>query len=149
MSRKLHDYQQKQIRRVKQKLSKFGSVVLQLPTAGGKTLEAAHLIHSECRKGTRVWFVVHRRELVAQSSREMTELGISHGVIAGGWLRSDREPVQICSVHSLRARVHTLKAPGLIVWDECHHVAAESWAAVFKRFPKARHLGLTATPERP
>ena len=38
--------------------------------------------------------------------------------------------------------------PKLIVWDECHHLAAGSWRAIFEAFPTAFHIGLTATPER-
>jgi DNA repair protein RadD len=38
--------------------------------------------------------------------------------------------------------------PDLIVWDECHHRAAASWAKVFDAFPRARHIGLSATPQR-
>jgi superfamily II DNA or RNA helicase len=38
--------------------------------------------------------------------------------------------------------------PDLVIWDECHHSASDKWSAVRRRWPKARWLGLTATPVR-
>ena len=38
--------------------------------------------------------------------------------------------------------------PGLIVIDEAHHALAETYAEVMNAFPKAKKLGLTATPYR-
>lgn len=36
----------------------------------------------------------------------------------------------------------------MIIVDEAHHGAADSWQVVFKRFPKAKIINLTATPFR-
>jgi superfamily II DNA or RNA helicase len=36
----------------------------------------------------------------------------------------------------------------MMVWDECHHIAAGTWDKIFKAYPNAYHIGLTATPER-
>ena len=38
--------------------------------------------------------------------------------------------------------------PGLIVIDEAHHTLAETYAEVMNAYPKAKKLGLTATPYR-
>ncbi len=38
--------------------------------------------------------------------------------------------------------------PDLIIYDEAHHVAAGTWDKIYKAFPQAFHVGLTATPER-
>ena len=38
--------------------------------------------------------------------------------------------------------------PGLIVIDEAHHALAETYAEVMDAYPKAKKLGLTATPYR-
>ena len=40
------------------------------------------------------------------------------------------------------------KKPGLIVIDEAHHALAETYAEVMNAYPKAKKLGLTATPYR-
>ena len=38
--------------------------------------------------------------------------------------------------------------PGLIVMDEAHHALAKTYKEMWERFPKAKFLGLTATPCR-
>ncbi len=38
--------------------------------------------------------------------------------------------------------------PGMIVIDEAHHVLAKTYKEMWERFPKAKFLGLTATPCR-
>lgn len=39
--------------------------------------------------------------------------------------------------------------PDVVVWDECHHSAGETWGTVLDFVPKkARLLGLTGTPQR-
>ena len=38
---------------------------------------------------------------------------------------------------------------GLVIVDECHHVAAKTFAAAIRSIPARRWLGLTATPKRP
>uniref|UniRef100_UPI0025DA9E51 DEAD/DEAH box helicase n=1 Tax=Prevotella sp. TaxID=59823 RepID=UPI0025DA9E51 len=40
------------------------------------------------------------------------------------------------------------KEPGLIVIDEAHHALAKTYKEMWERFPKAKFLGLTATPCR-
>jgi DNA repair protein RadD len=74
--------------------------------------------------------------------------GVDHGVVASGFEDRDDAYVQIASISSLINRYGKLPAPKLIVWDECHHVAAASWAKIFDAYPEAFHIGLTATPER-
>ena len=39
-------------------------------------------------------------------------------------------------------------SPGLIVIDEAHHALAETYRELWKRYPEARKLGMTATPCR-
>lgn len=41
------------------------------------------------------------------------------------------------------------ETPDLVIWDECHHSAAETWGSVLDLVPrKTKVLGLTATPQR-
>jgi DNA repair protein RadD len=41
-----------------------------------------------------------------------------------------------------------LPAAGLIIIDEAHHVAAQTWRMILEEYPNARLIGLTATPCR-
>lgn len=124
------------------------SILIQSPTGSGKTLLTAHMLKTAAAKGLSSWFVVHRRELIKQSIRTFAEMSIDHGVVAAGFMEARRQAIQIASIQTLARRYAALKPPKLIVWDECHHIAAGSWAAIFQAFPKAFHIGLTATPER-
>lgn len=124
------------------------SLVLQAPTGAGKTLLTAHMIGTAASKGFGAWFVCHRRELIKQSIRTFSQVGVKFGVCAAGWMEANRQPVQIASIQTLANRFNRLLRPKLIVWDEAHHVAAASWSRIFKAIPDAFHVGLTATPER-
>jgi DNA repair protein RadD len=56
--------------------------------------------------------------------------------------------VQVASIQTIVGRLDQLPEPNLIVFDEAHHIGSASWESVFNRFPRARVLGLTATPWR-
>lgn len=145
----LRDYQQANIDEIRaHQAAGERSVLWQLPTGGGKTAGASYMAGRASERGRRVWFVCHRRELLRQSSEAFTAGGIRHGMIAAGALYDRRLLVHVCGIDTLRRRLDRVAAPDLIIWDECHHMAAASWASVFAAFPKARHVGLSATPER-
>ena len=124
------------------------SVILQLPTGGGKTVIASTFMRDRSLAPGPTWFVCHRREILGQTSRTLAALGVAHGIIAPGKPRDPDAALQVCSVDSLRRMAATLPAPGLVIWDECHHIAARTWATLKAALGDARHLGLTATPAR-
>jgi superfamily II DNA or RNA helicase len=124
------------------------SILIQSPTGSGKTALTAHMLGAAAERDHQSWFVVHRRELVRQSARTFYSVGIPHGIVAAGFAGAVLQPVQICSVQTLANRHARMRRPKLIVWDECHHVAAASWAKIHEAYPDAIHIGLSATPER-
>ena len=46
------------------------------------------------------------------------------------------------------ARRERMGKPDLVVIDEAHHARAKTWETVLGRWPNAKRIGLTATPER-
>lgn len=149
MSLVLRDYQDRLLNDARQLIRRGTKrILLQLPTGGGKTVIAATMLGNSSKRGLRSWFVCHRRELVAQASRTFSMVGIPHGIIAAGFSGDYRQPVQVCSIQTLTHRLALHLPPGIIVWDECHHTAAKSWATVQAAYPDALHLGLSATPAR-
>ena len=146
---KLRPYQLDIIQQARQ-LIKNGvrSILIQSPTGSGKTCLTAHMMGASSQKGIPSWFIVHRRELLYQSSRTFDDVGIPYGIIAAGFPVNGRPLVQIASVQSLARRIGKVKSPKLIVWDECHHLAAKSWSKIHANYPDAIHIGLTATPQR-
>jgi DNA repair protein RadD len=144
---RLRDYQADVLDRVLSALDVSGNVVLQMPTGAGKTVTAVELAHQKMSDGP-VWFVCHRREIRRQAARAFKRAGVSFGIIAPGETPYPNRAVQIASIDTLRLRPKDFEKPGTIIWDECHHIAANTWAALKATFPDAWHVGLTATPER-
>jgi superfamily II DNA or RNA helicase len=118
------------------------------PTGSGKTVIFSHIAGGAGRKGKRVWILVHRQELIDQTSRTMRDFDVPHGVIAAGWPVDPLPHVQIVSVQTVVRRVSSLIPPDVVIVDECHHAAAGTWAKILGAFPRAVVLGFTATPER-
>lgn len=123
-------------------------ILIQSPTGSGKTLLTAQMLKTAGNKGMSSWFNVHRRELIKQSSQTFLAMGVPHGVIGAGWTPDTSPFIQVAGVQSLLRRHLKQRRPRLIVWDECHHIAASSWSRLFREYPDAFHVGLTATPLR-
>lgn len=151
----LFDYQQEMKSDLYEAWTKHLSVMCQMPTGTGKT----RLLVSVTRDFVHtwkhpVWIIAHRIELVEQISRTLDLFGLSHGRILSGQVMN-REKVQVASIQTLANRLQKengmpddLPAPGLIVIDEAHHALADSYTLLWKHFPDAYKLGLTATPCR-
>lgn len=121
--------------------------LLVAPTGAGKTVMFSYIAAHSASKGRRVLILVHRRELIRQSSRKLTETGVPHGIIAPGNTPT-RDAVQVASVQTLARRLGRNDGPDLIVIDEAHHAVAGQWGAIVAAYPDAKLLGVTATPER-
>ena len=62
---------------------------------------------------------------------------------------SDMMPIKAVSIQWLSKHYDEIEEePGMIVIDEAHHALAKTYKGMWKRFPKAKFLGLTATPCR-
>ena len=62
---------------------------------------------------------------------------------------SDMMPIKAVSIQWLSKHYDEIeKEPGMIVIDEAHHALAKTYKEMWERFPKAKFLGLTATPCR-
>ena len=62
---------------------------------------------------------------------------------------SDMMPIKAVSIQWLSKHYDEIEEePGMIVIDEAHHALAKTYKGMWDRFPKAKFLGLTATPCR-
>lgn len=123
-------------------------VLIQLPTGGGKTRMAAALLNSVCSLGFGGQFLVHRKELIDQTSDSFTELGLRHGFVASKRPMDLSNSLLIAGVQTLANRLDVVLPPRLGVIDEAHHATAETWARVMEAYGDSWIIGLTATPER-
>lgn len=109
------------------------------------------LIHEKPR--ARVLWLAHRSELIGQACAELRKLGITCGARCATYEATHRDHVDRAArvqVGSVQTIIRTLDVdpPDLIVIDEAHRAAAKSYQDIVARFPRARVLGLTATPVR-
>jgi superfamily II DNA or RNA helicase len=142
-----------------------------LPTGAGKTVVFSALIERWQQRTAheslgalhavvgRVMVLVHRDELADQAIAKIRhanpDLRVGKVKAEANDLDAD---VMVCSVQTLAVarRLRELKdwsqpnfgRVGLIITDECHHAAAPSYARVYRAFPDALHLGVTATMAR-
>lgn len=128
-------------------------VLLVLETGGGKTVIFTYMSHKAQLKGKRVLILVHRIELLRQTSKTLHGFGVDHGMINPKYTPSYDKLVQVASIQSVGNRLEMLKRhgwePDIIIADECHHSGAKSWLKVIDSFPEAKLTGVTATPVNP
>lgn len=144
----LRDYQEKMIGDTRVALRSHRRVLLQSPTGSGKTVLAAFMSGSAAKKGLRIGFMCHRKELIRQAAGTFSDVGIPFGFVAAGMTGNRHQPVQLCAVATVPHRLDLIGKFDLVIWDEAHHIAAASWAKIMDHFGDAMHVGLSATPER-
>jgi superfamily II DNA or RNA helicase len=151
----IRPYQATAIRSVHEAWTVYRSTLLVLPTGAGKSFVAASIVADRAPLGRTLW-VAHRRELITQARDTLEGVGIRCDVeMAESWARlSDLFGESQCVVASKDSLVGNRLArfdPNAfqtIVFDECHHSTATKWLDIAARFPNAKLLGLTATPDR-
>ncbi|MFN3803957.1 MAG: DEAD/DEAH box helicase [Pyrobaculum sp.] len=120
-----------------------GTVII--PTGGGKTFIGMEAMH---RAGVSALVLVTTRELAGQwVSRLRRYLGVSPGLLGGG--EKDIRDVTVAIYNSAVKYIDSLlNRFGLVIFDEAHHVPAETFKEVALRIDSPYRLALSATPER-
>lgn len=128
-----------------------------LPTGGGKTRTFCYIAAATASKNIAlspekrrsVIILVHRVELLKQTSAALHLAGVDHGLIHPDFTPNLDALVQVASVQTLVRRLDKIRIPpSLIVVDEGHHATAGTWQRIFDYFPNSVVLGVTATPCR-
>ena len=144
---KLFDYQEDMKERIEKALCLHRSVMAQMPTGTGKTYLLTAVIDSFVSNNPmeKVWIVAHRRELVSQIDETVRKFHSYSASNTSSLLSS----VKAMSIQWLMRHYDEIEEePGMIVIDEAHHALAKTYKEMWKRFPNAKFLGLTATPCR-
>jgi DNA repair protein RadD len=126
------------------------TIMLQGATGMGKSVVFSAIIRGGYEKGKTVLFLTHRRKIFNQVEKYMA--GIPFGVCIGGEKHDNWHPVQLAMVQSAHRRLDTsystLEPADIIIIDEAHTSASETYLKVIERLQKNILIGLTATPIR-
>lgn len=139
MDLKLRDYQEEVLKIIDNLES--GAYLIQMATGLGKTATFTNIK----RKG-RVLVLAHREELITQPIKYYNcPVGIEMASYT-----SNGEEVVIASIMSLAHRLDKFKSDefDMIIIDEAHHAAAQSYKKIINYFKPRLLLGFTATPNR-
>ena len=142
----LYDYQLDMVQRIGEAFKSRQSVMVQMPTGTGKTHVLVSVVKNEERrvKNPCVWIITHRRELVSQIEDTLVSFGIEPYSEA-----NKDSKIRVLSIQWLTRHYQEIEtSPSLIVIDEAHHTLAKTYAEVINAYPKAKKLGVTATPCR-
>lgn len=117
--------------------------------AFGKTVVAGHIIAAALSKGGSAWFLVHRKNLLRQTSKSFWSAQIEHGLITGGRMRTV-SAVQVGTIGTVFSRIEKLTAPKILFVDEAHLARGNMFETVIKWALSKGSIviGLTGTPER-
>ncbi len=154
----LRQYQRNMLRQVEAALApERARVMMQLPTGGGKTIIAAHLLARYLSRARKAVWITHRTELAAQTCGMLADAA---GVDAWHVQRPSQAPMPARrrGVVAIMAQTAGRRARNTDVWskydqddlmiiDEAHHAAADGYERAMERW-RGRVLGMTATPWR-
>ena len=157
------DYQEEMLECLEKAFRHSRRVLLQVPTGTGKTFIASKVIRKETGRSwvgderkysyAKILLVAHRPEVTGQIAQTLERNRLSHVVVN----KKDIGPLdygnEITVIHAMNIQAFVSKIdpfynPNLVIIDEVHAVDRSSCEALKNRFPKARMLGLTATPCR-
>jgi superfamily II DNA or RNA helicase len=124
--------------------------IISLQTGGGKTV-CGLWIASQLKLPTLI--LVHntflRDQWIERISAFLPEARV--GTVQGDVVDIEEKDFIVCMLQSLALKeypVDTFKDIGLVIVDECHHIASEAFSKSIPKITSKYMLGLSATPQR-
>ncbi len=133
----LRPYQKKAMEDIRNMYAQgYKSPVLVANCGWGKSCTAAEIAKLSTEKGNRVLVLAHRIELIEQLQDTFDFWSVPNDMC------------DIMMVQSATRKLDTLPEYNFIITDESHHSTCNTYKRIYERYPKAKRLNLTATPER-
>lgn len=130
-------------------MRKYKRILIRAETGFGKTVLSMVMINAAVEKGSTCWFVMPRKQLLAQTAQTFIKDGVGFGFIASGRKPNPFASVQLCTSGTLSRRLDRMRAPTVIFIDETDFGGAEVDKIVQWGTEKGCWIiGLTATPWR-
>lgn len=144
----LRGYQTDIIEEIRLAMQEHRRILAVVPTGSGKTYTFCTIAQRCSIRNHNVLILVHRSELIEQTSARLREMEVPHGIIAPGY-KIEHKQIQIASIQAATRRLSAFPwSPNLIIVDEAHHCLAKSWTQALSAHPQAKIIGWTATPQR-
>ena len=145
----LREHQDDFIASIRNAFKTHKAVLAQAPVGFGKTIISAFMANRVIEKNGSMYFCVHTKDLITQTYKAFSKFNIQYGFIAADYY-SNKNPIQICSINTLKNRLTKYPAPTLVVIDECHFCGAAGWAKMVAYYKSkgCYILGLSASPWR-
>lgn len=153
MNYTLRDYQEKGKELLREKIRQgYSRIIFWAMTGAGKGLSMSDLANSISKNGKRVLVIMRRRELILQTKRNFEKYNdLKCSVIMGNVKHDPTNPIQICSIDTIRNRIKQdeygfLSEFEFVIVDECHDTTSPSYDKFFEFMGDKTFIGFTATP---
>lgn len=145
----LYPHQMEVFDKIREEMGKHQAILLVAACGFGKTILMGFMASRVKDKNKRLFFTVHRKDLITQSIKTLDKFKLNYGVISASYMPQIKQPIQVASIASLKSRMSRYPAPDLLVVDEAHHCKAKGWGEIVSHYKKAGSyiIGLTATPD--
>lgn len=151
----LRPYQEVAVSEAMTALDTHKNTIVVAPTGAGKTIMLSALIGKRHNKGKRILVLQHRDELVEQNKAKFLKVNpyITTSIVNGTVKNWDGDAVfSMVQTISREKNLDARPKFDMVVIDESHHAAAETYVrvinAIRKDNPNAEIVGFTATPNR-
>jgi superfamily II DNA or RNA helicase len=168
---KMRGYQRKGYVEIIVALSDGQRPIRQLCTGGGKSIEQACIVRTyyehklkliaQGKPTGKILLVGEKEEIIVNALQQFKDIGIPEsdiGIIKAGYKANFNRIIQIASVPTLAARWEKWDIAGspiakeknyfdLVIIEECHHSASATTRELWRRYPTAKFVGWSATPE--
>ena len=144
----LRDDQSDFVSNIRAGLTQARRVLGQAPTGFGKTVVGSFMVSQTAAKGMRSLFLVHRTELLRQTSKAFARQNIEHDTISAGKGFNPHVRTHVGAIQTVANRLDLVQRPDLLIVDEAHHAVSESWSRVVSELNPRFIVGLSATPCR-
>ncbi|WP_053366531.1 DEAD/DEAH box helicase family protein [Bacillus sp. FJAT-27245] len=127
----------------------YDKALVVMATGLGKTYLAGFF----AERFNKVLFIAHREEILLQARKSFADINPEkkYGIFNGKTKEADADAI-FASIFTLSVKAHLEKFQpdefDLIIIDEFHHAAADSYKRVLEYFEPKFLLGITATPDR-
>lgn len=134
-------------------IEELGNPILQLPTGAGKSIIIADIAR-RCKErwnGIKILVLAHRAKLVEQDADKFMKLGIIPSVYCAELRRKEVGQFTVGTILSVARHVDDFKDYHLVICDEVQMINNEdegSYRKFLKQLPRAKIVGLSATPFR-